>query len=79
MFNRKKMRFSLPSAACRTIANKRFVLITGNFVITATTKEIIEKIENNLSSKSRKAFRFDSLAHVLHVKSFDVPKRSLKT
>ena len=39
------MRFSLPSAACRTIANKRFVLITGNFVITATTKEVMKKHE----------------------------------
>ena len=36
------MKFSFPSAACRTIGNKRFGLITGNFVITATTKEVMK-------------------------------------
>ena len=36
--NRIKMKFSLPNIACRTIANKRFSWITGNFIIATKTK-----------------------------------------
>ena len=44
IFDRKKMKFSLPNAACRATASKRFGFIIGNVIIETTTKISNERI-----------------------------------
>ena len=40
MFNRVKIKFLLPNAACGKITNNRFDFITRNFIITTITKGV---------------------------------------
>ena len=50
--DRTKMKFSLPNAACKATASKRFVFTTGNFIIETTTNTSNERIRMYNRSES---------------------------